>query len=272
MGVSEDDGEVGGLAADLGLPRKFASPAKGAVHAAVSGSPINYRLGSLYAVITACLYATQEPFSFPAARHLNTLQFVCLTQIALLVSIPLLTAAPGQSPRLGRLVPKTRQLRLSGGHLRHRAMRPLVVQLRPQPRSPDHHFRDPEPLAVLGGAGRARHLASADPDFAGDLFRLLRRRASSARWRSPGASSATPTSRRSSELADDFLHGSWVYAIPIPLCSALGGTLVGKWFGKYNKSAAIAANFLFANVILIPVLPRHSRTGEASSHSLSCRR
>ena len=59
-----------------------------------SESPINYRLGSLYAVITACLYATQEPFSFPAARHLNTLQFVCLTQIVLLVSIPLLTAAP----------------------------------------------------------------------------------------------------------------------------------------------------------------------------------
>ena len=32
----------------------------------------------------------------------------------------------------------------------------------------------------------------------------------------------------------------------------LGGTLVARWFGKYNESAAIAANFLFANVILIP--------------------
>jgi hypothetical protein len=53
-------------------------------------------------------------------------------------------------------------------------------------------------------------------------------------------------------LADNFIHGSWVYAIPVPLFSALGGTLVGKWFGKYNESAAIAANFLFANVILIP--------------------
>jgi hypothetical protein len=55
-----------------------------------------------------------------------------------------------------------------------------------------------------------------------------------------------------SELADNFVHGSWVYAIPVPLCSALGGTLVGKWFAKYNESAAIAANFLTANVILIP--------------------
>src|SRR5271156_6543639 len=59
-----------------------------------STSSINYQLGSLYSVITAFLYATQEPFSFPAARHLNTLQFVFLTQIALLVSIPFLTLPP----------------------------------------------------------------------------------------------------------------------------------------------------------------------------------
>ena len=54
------------------------------------------------------------------------------------------------------------------------------------------------------------------------------------------------------QLADNFVHGSWVYALPVPLCSALGGTLVGKWFANTNESAAIAANFLFANIILIP--------------------
>src|SRR6516164_2545188 len=59
-----------------------------------SALSINYRLGSLHSVITAFLYATQEPFSFPAAKHLNTLQFVALTQISLLVSIPLLTSRP----------------------------------------------------------------------------------------------------------------------------------------------------------------------------------
>jgi len=36
----------------------------------------NYRLGTFYCLVTAALYATQEPFSFPAADHLNTLQFV----------------------------------------------------------------------------------------------------------------------------------------------------------------------------------------------------
>ena len=54
------------------------------------------------------------------------------------------------------------------------------------------------------------------------------------------------------QLAENFLHGSWVYAIPIPLCSALGGTLVGKWFARYEDSAAVAANFFAANLILIP--------------------
>ena len=54
------------------------------------------------------------------------------------------------------------------------------------------------------------------------------------------------------ELADNLLHGSWIYIVPVPICSALGGTLVGKWFGKSDKSAAVAANFFVANVVLIP--------------------
>ena len=54
------------------------------------------------------------------------------------------------------------------------------------------------------------------------------------------------------QLAENFLHGSWVYAIPIPLASALGGTLIGKWFAKYEESAAVAVQFFVANLLLIP--------------------
>jgi hypothetical protein len=46
-----------------------------------------------------------------------------------------------------------------------------------------------------------------------------------------------------SQLADSALHGTWLYAIPVPICSALSGTLICKWFAKYDESAAIAANF-----------------------------
>ena len=55
---------------------------------------MNYKLGSVYAVVTALLLSTQEPFSFLAAKQLSVIQFVFLTQVALLVSIPLLIARP----------------------------------------------------------------------------------------------------------------------------------------------------------------------------------
>ena len=59
---------------------------------------INYRLGSIYAVVTALLVSVQEPFSFLAAKRLSVTQFVFLTQVALVMSIPLLMAS-GKSRR-----------------------------------------------------------------------------------------------------------------------------------------------------------------------------
>jgi len=50
----------------------------------------NYQLGAIYALTTAVLLAIQEPFSALAARSLTSPEFVCLTQIALLLSVPLL--------------------------------------------------------------------------------------------------------------------------------------------------------------------------------------
>ena len=52
---------------------------------------INYKVGSLYAVITSFLLSIQEPFSFLAAKQLSVLQFIFLIQVALLISIPLVT-------------------------------------------------------------------------------------------------------------------------------------------------------------------------------------
>jgi drug/metabolite transporter (DMT)-like permease len=54
------------------------------------------------------------------------------------------------------------------------------------------------------------------------------------------------------QLAESAMHGSWLYAIPVPICSALGGTLVCKWFAKYDESAAMAANFAVSALLLIP--------------------
>ena len=216
-----------------------------------SVSSINYRLGSLYSLITAFLYATQEPFSFPAARHLSTLQFVCLTQIALLVSVPLLLSQASSRRDFIVLVRKPANygylavlfaigmsglllynLGLSNSHPIiistilnlspfWAALVALLISRVPIPISPASFF------GCFCGA------------FIGAMV---------VAW-SQLSDADKPTF---DELADNFVHGSWVYAVPVPLCSALGGTLVGKWFAKYNEAAVIAANFVFANIILIP--------------------
>jgi hypothetical protein len=54
------------------------------------------------------------------------------------------------------------------------------------------------------------------------------------------------------DMLDSFFRGSWVFAIPIPIFSALNGTLIGKWFANYEEPAAIAVNFVAPAAVLIP--------------------
>ena len=217
-----------------------------------SASTANYRLGALYSLITACLLATQEPFSFPAAHGLSSIQFVCLTQIALLVSIPLLTLHPTSrrdffallrdSSNYGKLAVifatgmsglLLYNFGLSNSHPIiivailnlspfWAALVALLISRVPIPVSPTIFF------SCLVGA------------FVGAM---------AVAWSQIGGDSKQTIS----ELADNLLHGSWVYAIPVPIFSALGGTLIGKWFTKYDESGAIAANFLVSTSVLIPI-------------------
>src|SRR6202167_2401141 len=216
-----------------------------------NATSINYRLGSLYSVITAFLYATQEPFSFPAAKHLNTIQFVCLTQIALLVSIPLLTARPAsrrdfvalfRNPANYGYLAVIFAIGMSGLLLynfglsnAHPIIISAILNLSP--------FWAALVALVLAGVPIPISRATFFGCFAGAFIGAM-----AVAWSQLGDSGTS----NMSALADSFFHGSWRYAIPVPLASALGGTLVGKWFGAYDESAAIAANFLTANVILIP--------------------
>ena len=55
-----------------------------------------------------------------------------------------------------------------------------------------------------------------------------------------------------SELLDSLVHGSWKYAIPIPIFFALSGTLVGRWFRGFDEAGSIAANFVVSAGILLP--------------------
>ena len=179
------------------------------------------------------------------------MQFVCLTQIALLLSIPLVTARPasrhdfvallGDGSNYGKLavifaIGMTGLLLYNFGLSNAHpiivstilnlspfwaAMVALIISRVPIPVSPTVFF-----ACFLGGFVGAMAVAWSQLDESG-----------------------RPTM---GQLADNFLHGSWTYVIPVPICSALGGTLVGRWFAKYEESAAVAANFFVANVVLIP--------------------
>jgi drug/metabolite transporter (DMT)-like permease len=212
---------------------------------------ISYRLGSIYAVVTALLLSVQEPFSFLAAKRLSVTQFVFLTQVALLMSIPLLMVS-GKSRRdlvllLGNAANYFKfgvlfligmaglllfKLGLSNAHpiiisaiinLQpfFAALVALVITRVPIPVSP----------AIFFGC-----LVSA---FLGAM---------AIAWSQVGEANQPELSK----LAESAMHGTWLYAIPVPICSALGGTLICKWFTKYDESAAIAANFFVSALVLIP--------------------
>ena len=212
---------------------------------------ISYKLGSIYSVITALLLSTQEPLSFLAAKRLSVTQFVFLTQVALLVSIPLLTVRTtsrrelilllGNAANYGKLgvifaVGLTGLLLFKLG-LSH--AHPIIISA----------IINLEPFwAALVALLIARVPIPVSPAiFFGCLVSAFLG-AMAVAWSQVGEADR-PELR---QLVDSALHGTWLYAIPVPICSALGGTLVGKWFAKYDESAAVATNFLVSALVLIP--------------------
>ena len=212
---------------------------------------INYKLGSIYALVTALLLSVQEPFSFLAAKRLSFTQFVFLTQIALLISLPLLIARERSRRELIVLLGNTAnycklgvlfpigmlgllmfKLALSNAH-------PIIISA----------IINLQPFfAALVALIIARVPIPVSPAiFFGCLISGFLG-AMAVAWSQVGEGNGSDLSR----LADSAMHGTWLYAIPVPICSALGGTLICKWFARYDKSAAVAANFCVSALILIP--------------------
>ena len=202
----------------------------------------NYHLGSLYSLVTAVLVATQEPFSALAARRLSSSYFIFLTQLALLLSVPLLTLPRSSRRDFIALLSNVRNLGRLGilfiiglcGLLLYyvglssahpivsaaifnlspfwAALVALLISRKPFPVSP-YVFFGSFAVAFMG----AMMVAWSQLDNSNG--RLVR------------------------DILENILDHRWSYAIPIPIFFALSGTLVGKWFSGFDKSAAIAANF-----------------------------
>jgi drug/metabolite transporter (DMT)-like permease len=217
----------------------------------ISARRANYRLGSLYSLVTAMLLATQEPFSALAARRFSSAQFICLMQVALLLSIPLLTLPAASRRDFVALLSDAKNygklailfmiglcglflydIGLSSAHPLVTAallnLLPLwaalvatIVSGKPIPVSPVVFFGC-FAVAFVGG------LIVAWSQMEGSNEVLFR------------------------DVVESIFHSRWGYAIPIPIFFALSGTLVYRWFSNFDEAAAIAANFLVSSFVLIP--------------------
>ena len=208
----------------------------------------NYKLGALLAVATAFLLATQEPLSFLAARRLDGDQFVLITQVSLLISIPLLMFTPRArrdfvsilaTPAMYGKLAVIFALGLTGLLLYRVGLNgahPIIIAA--------IFNLSPFWAAMVARIIIGVRIPVAPLTFFGCLAGAFLG-AMAVAW---SQLSGGP----GSELLDSFFKGSWVFAIPIPILSALNGTLIGKWFSKYDEAAAIGVNFLVPSAVLIP--------------------
>ena len=213
----------------------------------------NYQLGSIYALVTALFLSVQEPFSFLAAKRLTVTQFVFLTQVALLMSIPLLVARGKSRRDLVLLLGNAANYRKLGALFSIGIIGLLLFKLALSNAHPIiiSAIINLQPFfAALVALIIARVPIPVSPTiFFGCLISAFLG-AMLVAWSQVGEANRPDLS----QLAESAMHGTWLYAIPVPICTALGGTLVCKWFAKYDESAAIAANFFVSAVILIPVV------------------
>jgi len=216
----------------------------------VASSNTNYRMGILYSLCTALLLATQEPFSALAAKRLSFPYFICITQTALLLSVPMLTLPAASRRDFIALLSNWRNLRrlatlfligLSGLVLYNIGLsnaHPIIIAA----------ILNLSPFwAALIAKAVTRTSIPVSPPIFYSCFLVAVVGAMIIAWSQLDSSTSTL-----SDLGKSMFHSSWMFAIPIPIFYALSGTLVGKWFRDLDESATIAANFIFSAAILIP--------------------
>jgi drug/metabolite transporter (DMT)-like permease len=211
----------------------------------------DYRLGAIYALTTAALLALQEPFSALAARKLHSLDFVAFTQIALVVSIPLLLARPGARRDFLTILttaanwPKLIALFGVGcaGLLlydvalssAHPIITAAVLNLSP-----------------FWAALVARIVSKRNIPRPRIVFILCFVTAFAGAMMVAFSQIDADVSALKRDLLYSLFHSRWALALPMPIFFALSGTLVYEWFRTYDEGAAIASNFLVSAAVLLP--------------------
>jgi hypothetical protein len=204
-----------------------------------------YARGAAFALFTAALLATQEPLSGPAAQKLGAVQFVLVNQIALTLATPFLlwdrdsrrdlraifTSPPGWKHlaalmAVGLMGLALYNLSLSRAH-------PVVISavLNLSPFWAAMVARTLSGVAIPGGPAT----------FAACLLLSF-----------VGAITVAYSQAPSASLWEMLSKGSWYFALPVPVFTALSGSLVQVWFKERRESAAVSAALLFSAAVMIP--------------------
>jgi drug/metabolite transporter (DMT)-like permease len=212
---------------------------------------IDYGLGTVYAIVTAFLFAVQEPFSALAARTLTSLDFFAFTQLALLFSLPFLLAQDKTRRDFAAILLDIRQwpklaviflvgvaglgLYDVGLSSTHPIITAAVLNLSPF-------------WAVLVAFAVSRRSISVPRSTFILLFVVAFFGAMAVAW------SQIDVDNRvlARDVIFSLLHSKWIYALPTPVFFALSGTLVYHWFSDFDERAAIGANFVVSATVLLP--------------------
>ncbi len=226
-------------------------------------SPRDYRVGTSYAIATALLMSFQAPFSALAARTLGSLDFMALTQLALLFSIPLLILQADSRRDFAAIVfgirhwPKLAVIFLVGVagltlydvglSSTHPIITAAVLNLTPF-------------WAALIAFIVSKRSISAPPFVFFACFLLGFCGAMAIAWSQIDVDSNI----LGRDVIESFIHSKWIYALPTPAFFALSGTLIYQWFADFDEPAVIAANFVVSSLVLIPIAALTSDFGQAS--------
>jgi drug/metabolite transporter (DMT)-like permease len=205
----------------------------------------------------------QAPSSALAARTLGSLDFMAFTQLALLLSIPLLILRADSRRDFAAIIfgvknwPKLAVIFLVGAagltlydvglSSTHPIITAAVLNL------------SPFWAAVIAFIVSRRSISS--PPFAFfACFLVAFCGAMAIAWSQIDVDSKV----LARDVLHSFIHSKWIYALPMPAFFALSGTLVYRWFSEFDEPAAIAANFVVSSLILIPLAAWTSGIGQAS--------
>src|SRR5580700_3687942 len=196
---------------------------------AIAARSVNYRLGGLYALLTAALLATQEPFSALAAKKLSSTTFICLTQLALLLSVPLLTLSTGSRRDFLALLSNPRNLLKFAVLLATGVCGLLLYNIGLSSAHPIITAAilnlSPFWAALVALIISRKSFPASAPLFFG-CFILAFIGAMAIAWSQINTSNSVLVQG----VLESIAHSHWIYAIPMPVFFALSGTLVYKWF------------------------------------------